>query len=168
MSERNQQEVVQKPRSVLNLALQFLSRREYAREELRRKLLVYEDDEQKLLALLDNLEAKGFLSDERAAASLLRQKSSRLGQARLRQELQAKGFDKELMQESLQSLADSEFERAKQVWLRKFGSVNMDATDLSFADRMKLQAKQIRFLSSRGFSLDIARKVLDQAREKDD
>jgi len=61
-------------------ALQYLARREYSRAELRGKLLPYaqtnEDPSQpeNLDALLDDLTARGWLSDARAATQLLRAK----------------------------------------------------------------------------------------------
>jgi regulatory protein len=63
-------------------ALQYLARREYSRAELRKKLLpqVQADDDFEqafdssgsvnLDALLDDLAARGWLSDERAAVSV--------------------------------------------------------------------------------------------------
>ena len=74
-------------------ALRSLARREHTRSELRCKLAPHEETEGQLDALLDALQAQGFLSDERAAASLVHRRAARLGTQRLRQELQAKGLD---------------------------------------------------------------------------
>lgn len=158
------------PRSAPSLkarALRYLSRREYSRQELQRKLQPYlepEQSESDIEAVLDWLCAKGFLNDERAAQSVVRQKSARMGQARLKQELLAKGLDKELVHECLQELGATEFERAMQVWKSKFAG-SVDWVELSHSapqEALKAKAKQIRFLSSRGFTADVVRKVMEQ------
>lgn len=174
--------------SLKSRALAYVSRREYTRLELRRKLLAYlapEQTDSEVDAVLDALHAQGFLSDARAAESLVRQKGARLGQARLRQALLQKGVDKGLVEAALEPLQDSEFSRALQLWQSKFGRRNpwglVDA-QASVADEdaaceplgreqaqaayeaaAKEKAKQMRFLISRGFSGELARKVLAQA-----
>lgn len=151
--------------SLMARALRSLSRREYSREELRKKLSSYAPDGAALDALLTQLEQKGFLSDTRAAASLVRQKAGRTGQARLRQEMLARGFSPDMVRETLAPLQDSELERAQQVWQAKFGRQALPQP----AERemlLKHQAKQMRFLLTRGFAADVARKVvMQQGRE---
>ena len=140
-------------------ALQCLARREYSRAELRSKLLPHvqteEDFEQlpavDLDALLDDLTARGWLSDERATAQLVHAKRSRFGTQRITHELRQRGISNELIEAALPALKDSEFESAQEVWSRKFGAVPQDA---------KEKAKQMRFLQSRGFSIDVILKVL--------
>ncbi|MFZ5522842.1 MAG: recombination regulator RecX [Pseudomonadota bacterium] len=140
-------------------ALQYLARREYSRAELRGKLLPHvqadEDLEQvspvNLDALLDDLAARGWLSDERAAAQLVHAKRSRFGTQRITRELRQKGIEEELISATLPGLKDSELEAAREVWQKKFGFAPRDE---------KEKAKQVRFLQSRGFSLDAIFKVL--------
>ena len=138
-------------------ALQYLARREYSRAELRGKLLPYaqanEDPSQpeNLDALLDDLTARGWLSDARAATQLLRAKRSRFGTQRIAHDLRQKGISEELVSASLPALKESELEAARSVWQRKFGALPQDAGE---------KARQARFLQSRGFALEVIFKVL--------
>lgn len=135
-------------------ALQYLARREYSRAELQSKLQKYvqRDDENlvevafpDLNALLDDLTKRGWLSDERAAAQLVHSKRNRFGTQRIAHELRQKGVSDELIDAALPALKDSEFATARDVWQRKFSSPPQDA---------KEKAKQMRFLQSRGFSME--------------
>ena len=144
-------------------ALQYLARREYSRAELRKKLLpqVQDDDDFEqafnssssvnLDKLLDDLTARGWLSDERAATQLVHAKRSRFGTQRITHELRQKGIAEELISAVLPELKKSELETAREVWLKKFGVPPQD---------QKEKAKQMRFLQSRGFSMDAIFKVL--------
>lgn len=140
-------------------ALQYLARREYSRAELRGKLLPHvqanADFEQAqpvdLDALLDDLTARGWLSDVRAATQLVHAKRSRFGLQRITHELRQKGIAEELISDALPALKETELEAAREVWKKKFGTAPQDE---------KEKAKQVRFLQSRGFSLDAIFQVL--------
>ncbi len=143
-------------------ALQCLARREYSRAELRAKLLPHvqteEDFEQlptdDLDALLDDLTARGWLSDARATTQLVHVKRSRFGTQRITHELRQKGIAEELIDAALPALKETELDTAREVWQRKYGAAPQDA---------KEKARQMRFLQSRGFSMDIIFKVLRSA-----
>jgi regulatory protein len=147
-------------------ALQYLARREYSRAELRGKLLPHvhaeEDFEQAfdspshvdLDALLDDLTARGWLSDERAAKELVHSKRSRFGTQRITHELRQRGIAENLIDQALPQLKESELEAAREVWRKKFGAAPQDE---------KEKARQVRFLQSRGFSLDVVFKVLKKS-----
>ena len=151
-------------------ALQYLARREYSRAELRGKLLPHvqaeADFEQafdssgrvNLDALLDDLTSRGWLSDERAATQLVHAKRGRFGTQRIAHELSQKGISEDLIGEILPQLKETELEAARQVWQRKFGTLPQDA---------KEKARQMRFLQSRGFSLDVVFKVLKKLASED-
>jgi regulatory protein len=140
-------------------ALQYLARREYSRAELRGKLLPHvqadADFEQlspvNLDVLLDDLVARGWLSDVRAATQLVHAKRSRFGTQRITHELRQKGIAEELISAALPELKDSELEAARSVWQRKFGTLPQDA---------KEKARQMRFLQSRGFGFEVIFQVL--------
>jgi regulatory protein len=140
-------------------ALQYLARREYSRAELRGKLLPHvqadENFEQapavNLDALLDDLTARGWLSDERAASQLVHAKRSRFGTQRITHELRQKGLAEELISDALPQLKETELDAAREVWRKKFGIAPQDE---------KEKTRQVRFLQSRGFSLDVIFKVL--------
>lgn len=139
-------------------ALRALSRREYTQAELRRKLAPHAESEAQLEVVLQWAQDKGFLSDERAAASLVRQKAGRYGSARIRQDLQAKGVDRELIDATLAPLQEDEWARAQAVWQARFGQLDLQGLD--WQEKQKQRAKQARFMTSRGFAPDIVRKLL--------
>ena len=137
--------------SLRNRALALLARREHTRTELQRKLASYAEDPQELIDLLDDLTRRGWLSDARFTEALVQSKQAKFGATRLAYELRERGVADSLIREQLAQLKESELERARQVWQAKFGAPPQDA---------QTRAKQMRFLQSRGFSLDVIGKVL--------
>jgi regulatory protein len=176
--------------SLRTRALQYLARREYSRAELAAKLRPYaalEDDFEQLQpngqgsnharfphpnplpegegtndrlrgfhvsdleSLLDDLTASGYLSDERAATQLLHARRPRFGTQRITHEMHQKGISDELIAQALPGLKETELASARSVWQRKFGTAPQDA---------KEKARQMRFMQSRGFSLEAIFKVL--------
>ncbi len=131
--------------------MRYLARREHSRAELHAKLLPHMQEGEDLIAVLDELEKRGWLSDERAATQLVHAKRSRFGTQRITHELRQKGIAEELISAALPELKGSELEAAREVWQKKFGVAPQDA---------KEKAKQARFLQSRGFALDVIFKVL--------
>lgn len=124
-------------------ALRFLSLREHSRQELARKLSKYAEEGDDIDALLDFLEKNNWLSQERFSESLIHRRAARYGNSRIVAELQSHGVQGEALQELKSSLADTEIERARDIWQRKFGAVATDPQQRN---------KQIRFLLQRGFS----------------
>ena len=143
------------PLSLKGRALRLLGAREHSRAELERKLAQFEEEPGALAKALDDLQAKGFISQERVVASVLNQRAAHMGAARVRQELQAKGIDAELVRDAVAGLRDSELERARAVWLKRFGGgAPADA---------RQWARQMRFLMARGFAGDVVRRVVPDA-----
>ena len=134
--------------------MRFLARREYSRIELHSKLLPHVQEGEDLDLVLDELVARGWLSDARATTQLVHAKRSRFGTQRIAYELRQRGIPENLINEALPELKESELDTANEVWQRKFGKIAQDA---------KEQGKQIRFLQSRGFSMDVIFKVLRQS-----
>jgi regulatory protein len=149
--------------SVKGRALRYLAQREHSRLELERKLLRHVQDlpeasaAAQIAAALDELAAKGLLSDARAAESLLAGSGQRFGVRRLQQVLQFKGLAPDLVEASLQTARATELARASEIWRRRFGQPPADAGE---------RARQMRFLAGRGFEGDIIRRVI-QAAEND-
>lgn len=147
------------PRSLMTRGIDALSRREYSRKELREKLVQALEAGQsasEVDAVLDELESKKYLSNERYARSRVRMRSARYGNRRLAYELAMKGIDAEEVQEALQEAGD-EFERAWAVWSRRYGNPPED---------YKEKTRQARFLAARGFGFDMIERVFDKAREE--
>lgn len=164
------------PLSLKARAIGLLAQREHSRVELRRKLLRVEqqlarraatqaagggnepvsDDadaepsESAVDALLDALAAGGYLDETRFVESRLHVRAGRFGAQRIQQELAQHGLKLDAEQQS--ALHATEMERAREVWLKRFGAE--PARDV--AD----QARQTRFLLARGFAPEVVRRLL--------
>ena len=152
-------------------ALRLLSMREYSRKGLEAKLTelaarqVKGDSESskekdplaekalsiQILEVLDDFEKRGWLSDERFAQALVRRRGERFGVRKIQDELERAGVGSQESAELLKSLKETEFERAKALWLRKFGVV---------VQEQKERARQYRFLASKGFSSEVISRVV--------
>lgn len=143
--------------SLKGRALRLLSQREHSRAELATKLARHVQEGDDLAGVLDDLQAKDFINETRVLESVVHRRASRLGAARIRQELQAKGLAGEAIQEAVARLQDSELERARGVWARKFAQPPQTPQE---------NAKQTRFLLTRGFSSDVVRRVLRGAADR--
>jgi len=152
-------------------ALRLLSMREYSRKDLSaklsessaRRLKLHPPEEsaepanqeiplvEQIEAVLDDFEARGWLSDERFAEALVRRRSERFGTRKIQDELEQAGVDSAKTIDLLKSLKDTEYQRAYELWLRKFGVV---------ATEQKERARQYRFLASKGFSSGVVSKVV--------
>jgi len=156
-------------------ALRLLARREYSRQELANKLrsrpapkparrserdafvadtfadATYEPpSETDVNTLLDDLERRKMLSDDRYADMRARLRAPRYGDSRLRQELAQKGINRDTIANVLSEQPD-ELARCHALWLRKFGHLPCD---------MNERMKQTRHLASRGFAMRIIQQVL--------
>jgi len=158
--------------SLKGRALRWLSQREHSRAELARKLLrvaqaassepgasAEEDDDEdkqhavqaRVEAVLDQLTAAGLLDDARAAESVVSAKAARCGERGLRQWLHTRGLSGEVAEQALAGARGGEFDRARELWRRRFGVRPTDAREM---------ARQSRFLASRGFGADTIRRLL--------
>ncbi|KVD33147.1 recombination regulator RecX [Burkholderia ubonensis] len=130
-------------RSLKGRALGYLSRREYSRAELARKLAPYAGEDESVEPVLDALEHEGWLSDARFAESLVHRRASRVGAARIVNELKRHAVGDTLVEEVGAQLRETEWARAQAVWRKKFGALPQTPAE---------RAKQARFLAARGFS----------------
>ncbi|MGH8846746.1 MAG: recombination regulator RecX [Polaromonas sp.] len=142
--------------SLKGRALRLLAAREHSRAELERKLGIHEETPGQLAQLLDELQAKDFISEARVVESVVNRRAGRFGAARIKRELLDKGLDAELVAGALDGLKPSELERAREVWRKKFDGPAADAAG---------RARQMRFLAARGFGGDVIRRVVSQADE---
>ena len=166
MSELSSKKPKQSP-SLKARALRLLSLREYSRKELANKLAQSEARRAKanpesldqsvqelpadIEAVLDDFEARGWLSDARFAEALVRRRSERYGTRKIADELERAGVDPKQSAQLLGSLKGSEFERAYTLWSRKYGQKALD---------QKERARQYRFLASKGFSSEVVARII--------
>lgn len=149
-----------KPRgpSLKARAVGYLSRREYARNELARKLQPYAEDPAEIDPVLDALEKEGWLSTERFAQSLVHRRAGRQGTARIVQELRQHGVAEDQVAQMRDDLRATEYQRALEVWRKRFSDKPADRNEY---------AKQARFLAGRGFAHDVIRRLLGGERDDD-
>ena len=145
-------------------ALACLALREHSRAELHRKLLQAlhraadraqqeppEDADATVAALLDTLAEQGLLSEARYIDSRLRTRAPRLGARRLAAELALQGLRPE--GDTWAQVQATEAERAQALLHRRFG----DAPPPDPKER----ARRVRFLVARGFSTDLALRLVE-------
>jgi regulatory protein len=137
--------------SLKGRALKYLAAREHSRVELTRKMGPHAESPEQLASVLDELEAKGLLSAQRFAESMLHRKAARFGAARLQAELAQHQLPADIAREATQSLRETEFARAHALWVRRYGTP---------ADTPEDKARQMRFLAGRGFSSEVIRRVV--------
>ena len=129
-------------------ALRYLVRREHSRAELVRKLSPHAESEAALNAVVDLLQSRKQLSDERFAEERARSLSRKYGAARIRQDLKERGVANEIVE---RISGEGELQRAQAILQRKYREP---------AASREEQAKRARFLQSRGFSYDTIRSAL--------
>ncbi len=138
--------------SLRERALRLLARREHSRAELRRKLAVHAGDPDEVARVLDDLEARGWLSERRVVEHAVHARRGRFGARRIERDLLARGISEAAIAAVRADLRSGELEAAREVWRRKFGARQPRTP----AER----ARQARFLQGRGFDLDVIMKVL--------
>ena len=135
-------------------ALRLLARREHSRQELIRKLAIHAQDPAELQAVLDALEAEGFLSERRMIEQIVHTRGERFGARRIAQELAQKGIGEQAIADALDARRSDELSSARAVWQRKFGRSPRTAAE---------RARQVRFLQGRGFEFGTILKVIKGA-----
>jgi regulatory protein len=135
-------------------ALRYLARREHSRAELARKLAPHADSSDALQLLLNELESRKQLSDERFAEQRAHVMARKYGPARIREDLQSKGIAAEIAEGVP---IENEMERARAIIARKYRTC---------ATTREERAKRARFLQGRGFSGEVIRRLV--LREKND
>lgn len=142
--------------SLKGRALRLLGAREHSRAELERKLAPFEEEPGQLCRALDELQARGFINEQRVAESVVHRRAAKLGLARIRYELQGKGLPDDMVADTVERLRVTELERAREVWRKKFGELPTDAA---------AHGKQMRFLAARGFGGEVIHRVLSDTHE---
>ena len=169
-----------KQKSEVNLlakAVAILSRRECSEKELRQRLQRYTGDMGAINAVVSRLQRENWQSDERFVESFVQSREQRWGNQKIFHALSQHDLDSEQLSELKEELKDSEYQRAREVWIRRFGDkygVSLYDTETSgddeflseteqqsFEEQAKEKAKQLRFLASRGFSADVVYKVVN-------
>lgn len=136
-------------------AQRLLARREHGAEELRSKLLQKGHDASEIEAVIAECQRLGLQCDTRFSASFCRTRVRQgYGPLRIRQELQGKQINADLVEKALCDAEHDWPSCAKAVWLKKFKGQKP-------CDFAKMQ-KQKQFMYYRGFSPDIIEQVIGE------
>jgi len=146
------------PLSASARALRLVARRDYTRLELRAKLAPHVEDAAELEVMLDDFTERGWISEPRVVEQLVHAKSARLGASRIRHVLLKRGIAEELIGPALAKWKESEPGRARSVLARKFSSAPATPAE---------RARQVRFLQSRGFTFQVAMRVVSADAHED-
>lgn len=158
----------------LNKALGMLARREHSKAELARKLKRKGFDTHCVAEALEYLISENMQSDERFAESYVRSRIGRgYGPMHIRNELNQRGVDELLVEETLTRSAEFWMDIARRASSKKFRSEERaedqrdDLIDECRSERLEragtekaLWNKQARFLARRGFPADLIYRVL--------
>lgn len=157
------------------LAFYYLSRREYGKAELKQKLVDKEQDPDKIDALLDEFEDKGYQSDYRTTLMLIRE-SIRKGRGRghIKQEFYKKKINMPSNIDELIDMANTESDEFSEFinddkdslvdgvdWLKLAVTARTKKYGDNIPIEQKDKAKQLRFLQYRGFHGDICFQALN-------
>lgn len=165
-------------------AIYYLSKRDYSRNELAKKLLQYVLNKDILLqslntslkdrdtikhgyiacinTVLNDLHTQNILNDTRFISNFIRKKAPKYGTSVILDRISAHQTDDNLNANTIQLLKDSELQRCYYVWLKRFHRYNsVDLQPLSYSEKQTLLAKQARFLAQRGFDYEVIHKILN-------
>ncbi|PYE39050.1 regulatory protein RecX [Psychrobacter fozii] len=151
------------------LAFYYLSRREYGKAELKQKLIDKEQDPEKVDALLDEFEEKGYQSDYRTTLMLIRENIRKgRGRGRIKQEFYRKKITMPGNIDELIDMANTESEEFSEFvddnddnlvdgvdWLKLAVTARTKKYGDDIPIEQKYKARQLRFLQYRGFNTDI-------------
>ena len=136
-------------------ALYYLGKRDYSRVELGRKILAYSEsleiNKADLELVLDELEEKDWLSDDRFSEQFVLSRKRKFGARKIAHELKLRGVNELIISRVLRDIKDDEFLLAKKIWEKKFNQIPITIDE---------KAKQIRFMQSRGIEVAIIHQIL--------
>ncbi|HCS43489.1 MAG TPA: recombination regulator RecX [Pseudomonas sp.] len=134
--------------AVRRTAMDLLARREHGRVELARKLRQRGALPEMIDTALDRLTEEGLLSESRYLESFVSYRArSGYGPLRIREELSQRGLQRTDIELALRESGINWQEQLEDTWRRKFsGHLPIDARE---------RAKQGRFLSYRGYSMEM-------------
>ena len=161
---------------VREAALNLLSYRMRTRSELKRRLRQKDFRPARIDLCLDQLEAKGFLNDEAAAAAFIRDRLRHRprGKARLSSELRSKGLDADTVNRVINDVFENEgtddLLLARQVaegWMRRQNqdTVKTLADTAHSQSREKVRRRLYGHLTRRGFRGDALRTAIEETIE---
>ena len=138
-------------RELVSAALRLLARRDMSRKEFITKISRGEFSADEIESVTAWCAAEGFLNEARYAESKARVLGNRYGARRVGATLKQKGVTADLVETAVIALKETDFDRAREIWLHKFGEPAADQNSRN---------KQVRYLQSRGFGFDVIKRVI--------
>lgn len=129
--------------SIREKAMDYLSRREHSRVELKKKLLLKDFLPDEIDSALDKLAKDDLQSDDRFAQNYVRYRQQLgFGPKRIELELRARGISENLIEHYVDARNTEWKKQIKSLWRKKF------------SDTLKNQQQQFRFLLYRGYAAE--------------
>jgi regulatory protein len=136
--------------------MDLLARREHGRVELARKLRLRGATPELIESALDRLEADGLLNESRYLECYVGSRArAGYGPLRIREELAQRGLPREAIESALREAHIDWLAQLRDLWQRKFSG--------RLPSEAKERAQQGRFLSYRGYPLDMVGRLLRNA-----
>ena len=134
-------------------AMRLLAQNEHTVRQLKTKLRKKDFDVKAIEVVLEDLQQRNLLSDERFAEQYLQMRSRKgFGPVRIEQEMYEKGVSDSLIAISMDNADINWQELMQQTLQKKYGS----GVSLNYEER----ARRARFLEYRGFPASLIRKTL--------
>lgn len=134
-------------RSIIEIAVNLLARREHSSLEIRQKLKQRHFDDEDIESAITQLQTNNLLSDERFTESYINMRKQRgYGPLRITQELKQRGINTELVETYLDRNDPYWQDILQQQYIKKYG--NQPVTEY------KEKARRTHYLQNRGFPLD--------------
>jgi regulatory protein len=147
-------------RTINEVAMGFLARREHSRHELASKLAKKQFERADICACLDRLEERDYLSNQRFMESFTRHRAtSGFGPQRIRADLMRRGLTASVVDDYLSEVEIDWRALLHTAWAKKFTHPPAD---------FKTMVKQTRFLLQRGFEPDSVQQLMQSIKKEVD
>jgi len=142
------------PNKIKTYIYRLLAGREYSCAKIEQKLLDKGFEPADIAPILEEMRQNGTISDRRYTEIYIRSRQNKgYGPLRIRQELQAQGLSKEMIEDQLNIADNLWFAEANRVWQKRFrGKAPSD---------IKERGKHFRFLQYRGFTPEQIKQLFD-------
>lgn len=134
-------------KAILHTSIDLLSRREHSKKELKEKLLIRDFSLDDIVVVIDYLINENYLSEERFADSVFRNRVGKgYGWRYIKSELAQKGVPNDIVQNLSLNCQIDWYLQAELAYNKRFGA--------SLIKDQKDKAKRMRFMQRRGFDMD--------------
>lgn len=142
-----------------NYALTLLSYRARTEKEIVERMRKKGYEQSDIEEVVNYLKQEGYINDKTFAEMYIKDKSEihKYGQNRIKTELYKKGISKELVNNLIKKIlnSDEEYEKAKELAMKKIKSYHKDSKQAQYR-------KLSGFLARKGYSYDVISKVLKE------